>query len=58
MLVFGARRGHDGAPMELTPREREVMELVVVGRHNREIANALDEDRWPEPWGPRYRNIP
>ena len=23
-----------------------------------EIAAALDEDRWPEPWGPRYRNIP
>jgi nucleoside-diphosphate-sugar epimerase len=23
-----------------------------------EIAKALDEDRWPEPWGPRYRNIP
>lgn len=26
---------------ELTPREREVMELVVAGRHNREIAAAL-----------------
>ena len=25
----------------LTPREREVMDLVVVGRHNREIAEAL-----------------
>lgn len=25
----------------LTPREREVMELVVTGRHNREIAEAL-----------------
>ena len=25
----------------LTPREREVMELVVVGRHNKEIAEAL-----------------
>ncbi|MGH2836781.1 MAG: NAD-dependent epimerase/dehydratase family protein [Thermoleophilaceae bacterium] len=23
-----------------------------------EIAQALDEDRWPEPWGARYRNIP
>ncbi len=23
-----------------------------------EIAQALDEDRWPDPWGPRYRNIP
>jgi RNA polymerase sigma factor (sigma-70 family) len=26
---------------ELTPREREVMQLVVLGRHNREIAPAL-----------------
>ncbi|HMX67433.1 response regulator [Accumulibacter sp.] len=26
----------------LTPREREVMALVVAGRHNREIAQALD----------------
>jgi len=26
---------------KLTPREREVMELVVVGRHNREIAELL-----------------
>jgi FixJ family two-component response regulator len=26
---------------ELTPREREVMELVIVGRHNREIADLL-----------------
>ena len=26
----------------LTPREREVMDLVVHGRHNREIAQALD----------------
>ena len=24
----------------------------------REIAQALDEDRWPDPWGARYRNIP
>ena len=23
-----------------------------------EIAQALDEDRWPDPWGARYRNIP
>ena len=23
-----------------------------------EIAQALDEDRWPDPWGTRYRNIP
>ena len=27
---------------ELTPREHEVMELVIAGRHNREIAAALD----------------
>ena len=26
---------------ELTPREREVMELVIAGRHNREIADLL-----------------
>lgn len=26
---------------ELTPREREVMELVIAGRHNREIAGTL-----------------
>jgi len=26
---------------ELTPREREVMQLVVTGRHNREIGPAL-----------------
>jgi nucleoside-diphosphate-sugar epimerase len=23
-----------------------------------DIVQALDEDRWPDPWGPRYRNIP
>ena len=23
-----------------------------------EIARAFDEHRWPDPWGPRYRNIP
>lgn len=23
-----------------------------------EIAQALDDDRWPDPWGSRYRNIP
>ena len=23
-----------------------------------EVARALDEDRWPDPWGARYRNIP
>lgn len=33
--VFADRLG------ALTPREREVMEMVVVGRHNREIAEAL-----------------
>nr|WP_260115158.1 LuxR C-terminal-related transcriptional regulator [Pseudoduganella guangdongensis] len=27
---------------ELTPREREVFELVVMGRHNREIAPELN----------------
>ena len=27
MLVFRARRGHDGAPMELTPRERAVLDF-------------------------------
>ena len=26
----------------LTPREKEVMDEVVAGRHNREIAHALD----------------
>jgi len=23
-----------------------------------EIVQSLDQDRWPDPWGPRYRNIP
>jgi len=37
------RRRAAGAELlrELTPREREVMRLVVLGRHNREIAPAL-----------------
>lgn len=38
------RRQQDGYVRrlaELTPREREVMELVITGRHNREIAGAL-----------------
>lgn len=36
-----ARSELDGLLKNLTPREREVMELVVAGKHNREIANAL-----------------
>lgn len=37
------RRQHDFNALlqHLTPREREVMDLVVVGRHNREIAETL-----------------
>lgn len=37
------RRQHDFNSLlqHLTPREREVMDLVVVGRHNREIAETL-----------------
>jgi len=37
------RRQHDYARRlaTLTPREREVMELVIAGRHNREIAGQL-----------------
>ncbi len=37
-------RQHEAARLlaNLTPREKEVMEQVVAGRHNREIARALD----------------
>lgn len=37
------RRQHEFKSLQqnLTPREREVMDLVVIGRHNREIAEAL-----------------
>jgi nucleoside-diphosphate-sugar epimerase len=31
---------------------------VTVPQGIAEIASAFDEDRWPDPWGPRYRNIP
>ena len=36
-----AREDQRALLRELTPREREVMQLVVLGRHNREIAPAL-----------------
>ena len=35
------RTALDGLLTTLTPREREVMDLVVAGRHNREIAETL-----------------
>lgn len=35
-------QSHQAALAALTPREREVMALVVAGRHNREIARQLD----------------
>jgi FixJ family two-component response regulator len=35
------RSRNTGLLAELTPREREVMQLVVIGRHNREIGPAL-----------------
>lgn len=35
------RRRHASLLGELTPREREVMDLVVLGRHNRDIGPAL-----------------
>lgn len=35
------RTGFDRLLASLTPREKEVMDLVVAGRHNREIAEAL-----------------
>lgn len=37
----GWRRGRRGYGAELSPREREVVALVVTGRSNREIADAL-----------------
>lgn len=37
----GQRTGLDRLLASLTPREREVMDLVVAGRHNREIAETL-----------------
>lgn len=37
----GQREHFDRLLAGLTPREREVMDLVVAGRHNREIAEAL-----------------
>jgi len=43
-LSFKARQQHEHFTRrleELTPREREVMELVIAGRHNREIAEKL-----------------
>ncbi len=36
-----ARTEFDGMLQQLTPREREVMSLVVAGKHNREIADKL-----------------
>ena len=41
--VAGETRGSESERLlsRLTPREREVMDLVVGGRHNREIAEAL-----------------
>jgi DNA-binding NarL/FixJ family response regulator len=46
-LVKGLRGGHDGQPTysrlaELTPREREVLQLLAVGKSNKEVASALD----------------
>lgn len=43
--AHGSERRQDefaGLAETLTPREKEVMELVVAGRHNREIAELLD----------------
>lgn len=40
-LVRRGRVDVDGAPMELTEREREVLTLVAGGRTNREIGHAL-----------------
>lgn len=37
----GERDEFDRRLQALTPREREVMELVIIGRHNREVAEML-----------------
>jgi DNA-binding CsgD family transcriptional regulator len=34
-------RGQAGAPVHLTPRERQVLDMVVAGASNKHIANAL-----------------
>jgi DNA-binding NarL/FixJ family response regulator len=46
-LVKGLRGGNDGQTSfsrltELTPREREVLQLLAVGKSNKEVATALD----------------
>ena len=46
-LVKGLRGGHNGVPVGsrlegLTPREREVLQLLAVGKSNKEVASSLD----------------